>query len=273
MDQNLSHVVGAASPPLLDQTIGQALDAAAERWGGLEAVVSVHQSVRWTYAELKTRAEGLAAGFLALGLKPGERIGIWSPNKAEWTLTQFAAAKAGLILVTINPAYRLSEVEYTIGKVGIKALVCAEAFKTSAYVDMIETLAPEIADARPGGLNAQRLPSLSAAIKIGGPARPGWLDFEDVPRLAGEADRAALARVQAERLPHEAINIQFTSGTTGLPKGATLSHRNILNNGFFVGEAVGLRPGDRLCLPVPLYHCFGMVMGNLLFGDAGLLGR
>jgi fatty-acyl-CoA synthase len=263
MNESLSHVVGASRPPLLDQTIGQALDAAAARWGGQEAVVSVHQGVRWTYAELKARAEALAAGLLALGLAPGDRIGIWSPNKAEWTLTQFAAAKAGLILATINPAYRLSEVEYTIGKVGIAALVTAERFKTSDYVEMVEALAPEIASCAPGRLAAARLPSLKAAIKIGGAPRPGWLDFEAVAGLAGAAERAMLARIEAERDPDEPINIQFTSGTTGLPKGATLSHRNILNNGFFVGEAVGLEPGDRLCIPVPLYHCFGMVMGNL----------
>jgi fatty-acyl-CoA synthase len=263
MDETLSLVVGASTPPLLTLTIGQALDAAAARWGALEAVVSVHQGVRWTYAALKARAEALAAGFLALGLAPGERLGVWSPNKAEWTLTQFAAAKAGIILVTINPAYRLSEVEYTINKVGIRALVLAERFKTSDYVGMVEALAPEIAAARPGALAAARLPTLKAVIKIGGEPRPGWLDFEAVAPLATDAERAALARIETERDPDEPINIQFTSGTTGQPKGATLSHRNILNNGFFVGEAVGLKPGDRLCIPVPLYHCFGMVMGNL----------
>ncbi|MDR3511182.1 MAG: AMP-binding protein [Caulobacteraceae bacterium] len=263
MDETLSHVAGAATPPLLEQTIGQALDAAAARWGGQEALVSVHQGVRWTYAELKDRAEAFAAGLLALGLGPGDRVGIWSPNKAEWTLTQFAAAKAGIILVTINPAYRLSEVEYTINKVGMKAMVLAERFKTSEYVRMIEALAPEVAACPPGALASPRLANLTAVIKIGGEARPGWLDFDQVPGLAGAADRAALARIEAERQPDEPINIQFTSGTTGLPKGATLSHRNILNNGFFVGEAVGLKAGDRLCIPVPLYHCFGMVMGNL----------
>jgi fatty-acyl-CoA synthase len=263
MEQATSHVVGATTQPLLDQTIGQALDAAAARWGERDALVSVHQGVRWTWAELKARAEAVAAGLLAVGLAPGDRIGVWSPNKAEWTLTQFAAAKAGLILVTINPAYRLSEVEYTLNKVGVKALVCAEAFKTSDYAGMIEALAPEIAACPRGALKAARLPALTAAIKIGGGPRAGWLDFEAIAGLADDASRAALARIETERHPDEPINIQFTSGTTGLPKGATLSHRNILNNGFFVGEAVGLKPGDRLCIPVPLYHCFGMVMGNL----------
>jgi fatty-acyl-CoA synthase len=263
MGEALSHVTGADGPPLLEQTIGQALDHAAARWGEREAVVSVHQGIRWTYAELKARAEAFAAGLLALGLMPGDRIGIWSPNKAEWALTQFAAAKAGFILVTINPAYRLSEVEYTLNKVGVRVLVAAESFKTSAYVEMIETLAPEITHCRPGALVSARLPTLTAAIKVGGVPRAGWFDFADVTGLATDAGQAALARIETERTPDEPINIQFTSGTTGLPKGATLSHRNILNNGFFCGVAIGLVAGDRLCIPVPLYHCFGMVMGNL----------
>jgi fatty-acyl-CoA synthase len=263
MGDGLSHVRGADAPALLDLTIGQALDAAAERWGGREALVSVHQGVRWSFAELRAGAEAFAAGLIALGLAPGDRIGIWSPNKAEWALTQCAAAKAGLILVNINPAYRLSEVEFTLNKVGVKALVAAEAFKTSLYADMIEALAPEIASSDPGRLHAARLPHLRIAIKVGGAPRPGWFDFEDIVLLGRPEHREALAGVGARIDPGEATNIQFTSGTTGLPKGATLSHRNILNNGFFVGRAVGLVPGDRLCIPVPLYHCFGMVMGNL----------
>jgi fatty-acyl-CoA synthase len=263
MSQALSHVRGATTPPLLTQTIGQALDAAAARWPDSEALVSVHQGVRWSFAELHARAEALACGLLALSLEPGDRIGVWSPNKAEWTLTQFAAAKAGLILVTINPAYRLSEVEYTLNKVGVKALVAAESFKTSEYARMIEDLAPELSASAPGRLDSARLPHLKAAIKIGGGRRPGWLDFEAVAALGGSQQRQALAEIGPRIDPGEATNIQFTSGTTGLPKGATLSHANILNNGYFVGRAVGLTAGDRLCIPVPLYHCFGMVMGNL----------
>ncbi|HEX5377140.1 MAG TPA: AMP-binding protein [Phenylobacterium sp.] len=254
---------GADHPPLREDTIGQALDEAARRWGDREAVVSVHQGIRWTYAELMLGAQKLAAGLLALGLEPGDRVGIWSPNKAEWALTQFACAKAGLILVTINPAYRLSEVEYTLNKVGVKALVAAESFKTSLYADMIDSLAPEIAGSRPGALQAARLPNLKFVIKIGGGPRPGWLDFDDVPGLATPKSLRRLAEIGPTLKCGDPINIQFTSGTTGLPKGATLSHRNILNNGFFVGEAIGLEEGDRLCIPVPLYHCFGMVMGNL----------
>jgi len=258
----LSLVRGADAPPLMEITIGEALTQAAANWPDQLALISAHQGVRLTYAELAGRVDALAAGLLGLGLRKGDRIGIWSPNCAEWTLTQFAAARIGLILVTINPAYRLSEVEYTLNKVGVKALVAAERFKTSEYATMIETLAPELPGSTPGALKAAKLPRLKAAIKIGGGPRPGWLDFETV--AAGDSARAAeVDRIAAGLDRYEPINIQFTSGTTGSPKGATLSHRNILNNGFFVGRAIGLRTGDRLCIPVPLYHCFGMVMGNL----------
>ena len=226
-------------------------------------MISVHQNIRWTYRELLRRADGLAAGLLRLGVSPGDRIGIWSPNCAEWTLTQCAAARIGAILVTINPAYRLSEVEYTLNKVGVKVLVAAERFKNSDYVGMIEQLAPEIADAAPGALSSARLPVLQSVIKIGGAPRAGWLSFDDVAETLDPPLLLKVAQIAAGLDCNEPINIQFTSGTTGSPKGATLSHRNILNNGFFVGRAIGLEAGDRLCIPVPLYHCFGMVMGNL----------
>ncbi|HEY5107545.1 MAG TPA: AMP-binding protein [Caulobacteraceae bacterium] len=259
----LSWVRGADEPPLLELTIGQALTAAGRRWGEDLALISTAQDMRWTFAELAKRADALACGFLDLGLAPGDRIGIWAPNCAEWTLTQFAAARIGLILVTINPAYRRAEVEYTLNKVGVKALVAAERFKTSDYVGMIEHLAPEALLGDGTALQSAALPGLKLLIKIGGAPRAAWLAFDDV---ASANTPHTLARVSAiaECLEaRDAINIQFTSGTTGSPKGATLSHRNILNNGFFVGRAMGLRAGDRLCIPVPLYHCFGMVMGNL----------
>ena len=258
-----SHVTGASEPPLIEHTIGEALALAAERWGDCDALVSVGQGIRWNFAELLERSDAFAAGLLALGLNPGDRIGIWAPNCVEWTLTQFAAARAGLILVTINPAYRLSEVEYTINKVGLSALVAATSFKTSDYPAMIEEIAPEVASSTPGQLLAARLPTLRSLILIGGDARPGWLRFEDAAALAIDADHERLAAIGPALDPGDAINIQFTSGTTGLPKGATLSHRNILNNGYFVGRTQGLGEGDRICIPVPLYHCFGMVMGNL----------
>ncbi len=247
----------------METTIGQALDAAALRWGEAEALVSAHQNIRWSWRALAQQADAFAAGLLALGLEPGDRIGIWSPNCAEWVLVQFAAAKAGIILVTINPAYRLHELEYTLNKVGVRALVTAESYKTSDYVGMVEALAPELPDSFPGALQAARVPSLRAAIKIGGDVRPGWFDVEDIPGLAEPEHDAQLAQIAGELGPRDAINIQFTSGTTGLPKGATLTHRNILNNGYFVGLAQQLGPADRICIPVPLYHCFGMVMANM----------
>jgi fatty-acyl-CoA synthase len=266
MNHGLSYVRGADTPPLMEETIGQALDAAAARWGDEMAIISPPQGVRWTFRDLARRADALAAGLLALGLEPGDRIGIWSPNCAEWALTQFAAARVGLILVTINPAYRRSEVAFTLNKVGVRALVAAERFKTSDYLGMIEDLAPEVAGSTPGALASSALPTLDILIKIGGEARPGWLNFADVAENGPAADPEMPDRVAAigrALSSLDAINIQFTSGTTGSPKGATLSHRNILNNGLFVGQAMGLRTGDRLCLPVPLYHCLGMVMGNL----------
>ncbi len=262
----LSEVRGDDSPPLMEETLGKALDLAATRWGDRVALISPPQDIRWTFRQLASRADALAAGLLALGLTPGDRIGIWSPNCAEWTLTQFAAARVGLILVTINPAYRRSEVAYTINKVGVKALIAAERFKTSDYLTMIEDLAPEVAGSTPGCLEAAVFSSLKVLIKIGGAPRAGWLDFADVAERGPATDPVMLSRaaqIGRSLSNRDAINIQFTSGTTGSPKGATLSHRNILNNGLFVGRAMGLRAGDRLCLPVPLYHCFGMVMGNL----------
>jgi fatty-acyl-CoA synthase len=258
-----SIVRGADQPPLIEKTIGQALDDAIARVPDALALISRHQDIRWTYREFGGRVDELAAGFVALGLERGDRVGIWAPNCAEWALTQFATAKAGLILVNINPAYRLSEVEYTLNKVGVRALVAAERFKTSDYVGMIETLAPEIVGAAPGELVSQRLPRLASVIKIGGTRRPGWFDFDDIPMLADEEARETLARLGTKLDRNDAINIQFTSGTTGLPKGATLSHRNILNNAYFVGANMRLKAGEKLCVPVPLYHCFGMVMGNL----------
>ncbi|NIJ66213.1 fatty-acyl-CoA synthase [Sphingomonas leidyi] len=250
MSPAASLVRGADAPPLIEHTIGEALALAAARWGEREALVSVEQDIRWTFAELLERADAFAAGLLALGLEPGERIGIWAPNCIEWTLTQFAAARAGLILVTINPAYRTSEASFTMAKVGLAALVFMDRFKTSDYAAMVAEIAPD-------------LPALRRILCIGTARRPGWIAFDQVAGHADDASRRMLAAIGPELRAGDAINIQFTSGTTGQPKGATLSHRNILNNGYFVGLAQRLQPGDRVCIPVPLYHCFGMVMGNL----------
>ena len=254
-----SHVKGATEPPLIEETIGTMLDRAVAEAGETEALVSIEQGIRWSFAEFTRRADRIAAGLLALGLAPGDRVGIWAPNCAEWALTQFATARVGLIQVNINPAYRLSELEYTLKKVGVRALIAAERFKTSEYVVMVEELAPEIAEGGAGPLSCARLPMLERAVKIGGERRPGWLDFADLGTEPGKEFADAAATVE----PDQPINIQFTSGTTGNPKGATLSHQNIINNAYFVGRATGLAPGDRLCIPVPLYHCFGMVMANL----------
>ncbi|MCK1397922.1 AMP-binding protein [Bradyrhizobium sp. 4] len=262
-DKADSYVCGVSDTPLLGDTIGRSLDQAARRWGDREALVSPSHGVRWTWKEFAERVDALAAGFVALGLERGERIGIWSLNRPEWTLTQFAAAKAGLILVTINPAYRLSELEFALHKVGCSAIVTATAFKSSNYMDMLNTLLPELAIAKPGQLRAARLPALRIVIQIGGPACPGTIPFDEVAGMGGPLHREQLAALGASLQFDDAVNIQFTSGTTGSPKGVTLTHHNILNNGYFVGRAMRLTEQDRICIPVPLYHCFGMVMGNL----------
>jgi fatty-acyl-CoA synthase len=257
-----SHVKGATDIPLIELTIGAMLDQTSARWPDHEAIVVCHQGVRWTWAELKQRVDVFAAGLLALGLRPGDRIGIWSPNNIEWVITQFASAKAGLILVTINPAYRLNELEFALNKVSCKALVTAATFKTSNYVDMLMTLAPGIASQTPGQSVCERVPSLTTLICIGAEA-PGFFRFDAVAGMAKAHHHAQLAKIGATLNPTDPINIQFTSGTTGNPKGATLSHRNIVNNAFFVGQGMRMTDEDRFCIPVPLYHCAGMVIGTL----------
>ncbi|MFO1075473.1 MAG: AMP-binding protein [Geminicoccaceae bacterium] len=261
MDE-LSYVHGAAAVPLLGLTIGAQLDAAAVRWGERPALIVREQGVRLSYAELHASVEACAAGLLALGLEPGDRIGIWSPNNAEWVLTQLAAAKAGLILVTINPAYRTHELDYALNKVGCRALVTASRFKASDYRAMLDELAPELATCPPGRLRSARLPKLESVIQIGGTS-PGTLPFAELAMAGGGPQRQRLAELARTLQFDEPINIQFTSGTTGAPKGATLTHHNILNNAYFVGAAQRLTAEDRVCIPVPLYHCFGMVMGVL----------
>ena len=260
---NLSFVAGSAEVPLKYETIGQAFDDTALRFAARDALIVPLQQVRWSYAELKHRVDLLAAGLLSLGLKPGDRIGIWAPNCAEWAVTQFASAKAGLILVNINPAYRLSELEFCLKKVGCQALITAERLKNSDYLSMLRALAPELDSCAADNLTSARLPQLRLVIRLGRTHTAGCLNFEDVMQRGTSSDRERLARIGSELQPDDAINIQFTSGTTGSPKGATLSHYNILNNGYFVGRGIGLTERDRICIPVPLYHCFGMVMGNL----------
>ena len=263
MSQALSYAHGASDTALIGETIGNFFDRTVARHGGCHALSVRQQGIRWTYRQLGERVDAFAAGLLAMGLEPGDRIGIWAPNCAEWVVAQFATAKAGLILVNINPAYRTSELEYALNKVGCRALVTATAFKSSDYIGMLNTLAPELADAVPGGLRAAKLPQLEIVVQIGAAPAPGCFAFDHVMTVGGSAEAARLVEL-ADRLQFDdPINIQFTSGTTGAPKGATLSHHNILNNGYFLGEAMHYTEQDKVCIPVPLYHCFGMVIGNL----------
>ncbi|HTZ34397.1 MAG TPA: AMP-binding protein [Stellaceae bacterium] len=258
-----SYVHGASDMPLIGETIGVHFDRIVEQFPERDALIVRHQNIRWSYRALQREVDALAAGLLALGLAPGERIGIWSPNNREWVVTQFATAKAGLILVNINPAYRLAELEYALNKSGCVALITAARFKSSDYIGMLRTLAPELASAPPGNLKAAKLPELRLVIAIGEDSHAGMVRFDDIAGLGGEAERRRLRALAATLQFDEPINIQFTSGTTGFPKGATLTHHNILNNGFFIARAMKFGAADRLCIPVPLYHCFGMVLGNL----------
>jgi fatty-acyl-CoA synthase len=233
-----SYASGVASKPLIGETIGDNLERAVARFGEREALVVRHQDVRLTYAELDERVDALARGLLGAGLRKGDRVGIWAPNRAEWVLVQFATAKAGIILVNVNPAYRTTELEYALRQSGCRMLIAARAFKTSDYAAMIDEVRAD-------------LPDLEQVV---------LLDSAEWERLtAGDGPDPDPTELDCD----DAINIQYTSGTTGFPKGATLSHHNILNNGYFVGEGCGYDETDRVCIPVPFYHCFGMVMGNL----------
>jgi fatty-acyl-CoA synthase len=258
-----SYAHGTSTVALIGETIGRCFDRTVARFAERPALIACQQGIRWNYRELGEKVDAFAAGLIGLGLKPGERVGIWSPNNAEWVVTQFATAKAGLILVNINPAYRLAELEYALNKVGCRALVTATLFKTSDYVGMVNTLAPELRHARPGHLDAATLPALRQVIQIGPEPAPGMLAFDSVYDRGGAEQRVKLAELDRTLQFDDPINIQFTSGTTGLPKGATLTHHNILNNGYFLGQAMGYSEQDKVCIPVPLYHCFGMVIGNL----------
>ncbi|HSZ93932.1 MAG TPA: AMP-binding protein [Acetobacteraceae bacterium] len=258
-----SYLHRTAETPLLDDTLGGALDKAAERWPDQEALVVRDQGVRLTYSALRHQVDRLAAGLIALGLKPGDRVGLWSPNRVEWVLTQYATAKAGLILVNINPAYRAAELEYALNKVECRALITADRFKTTDYIEILRELAPELADCAPGGLRAARLPHLTTVAHFADTDEPGYYRFAEIAALGGPAEYARLAELSGLLQPDDPINIQFTSGTTGSPKAATLTHHGLLNNAYFFGLMSALKQGDRYCNPLPLYHVGGMVMGSI----------
>ena len=259
---DLSHVKGSVTPKLVDSTIPQLLKNSVSQYGSRDAFIFPNN--KFSYFAFDRAVDALAIGFLALGLDKGDRLGIWSPNRFEWVLTQFATARIGVILVNINPAYRLSELEFSLNKVGCKALILAKKFKSSDYLDMIYTLAPEIDVCSPGELNATKLPELKHVIVMGSIENfKGLWSFEELNSLGGDPEKNRLVQIEKTLKPDDAINIQFTSGTTGQPKGATLSHHNIVNNANLLTDRINLTEIDRLAIPVPLYHCFGMVMGVL----------
>jgi len=245
-----SYVHGPSHIPLLGETIGECLDRITVACGERDALISCHQRVRYTYSELHREAERIACGLLALGVEPGDRVGIWSPNCAEWLIAQYALAKVGAITVNINPAYRLRELEYALQQSGVSILIAARRFRDGDYVAMLNELAP-------------KLPSLRTVVYLGPDREQGGITWHELA-VQGESVRESRLRERESALQFDdSINIQYTSGTTGAPKGATLSHHNILNNGFFVGERLRYTTNDRICLPVPFYHCFGCVLGSL----------
>ena len=259
----LSYTSGTSQEPLLGITIGDRFDQMAERYADNEALVVHHQNIRWTYSQLKRQVDDCARALMAIGLQKGERIGIWSPNRYEWTVTQFATAKMGAILVNINPSYRLHELEYALKQSECSMIVIADQFKSSNYTQMVYDLVPELKRSSTGRIKPEKLPYLRAVIRLSDEATEGMLTWKALMSKSTECSYDELIQRQSELYFDEPINIQYTSGTTGYPKGATLSHHNILNNGYFVAKAMNFTDKDRLIIPVPLYHCFGMVMGNL----------
>ncbi len=262
-ERRWSYTSGTSDTPLLGLTIGDLFDQTVEKYPDHPGLISRQQNIRLTYRDLQNQVNRCAKGLMHLGFQKGQRVGIWSPNRAEWCVTQFATSKIGVILVNINPAYRLHELEYALKQSGCSGIVIAPEFKTSNYTEMLYTLAPELRDCEAGKLKAARLPELTAVIRLGSEKMPGVFNWDELMTMGASVSDQELSQKQREQEFDDPINIQYTSGTTGFPKGATLSHHNILNNGYFVARLQNFTHEDRLCIPVPLYHCFGMVMGNL----------
>jgi fatty-acyl-CoA synthase len=263
MPRAISHVHGTSQTPLLRETIGACLTRHAASHGNATALVSCHQQLRYSYDDLHCEVGRAARGLLSLGVERGDRVGIWSANCAEWVVAQYASAAVGAILVNVNPAYRLRELEFALSQSGVSVLIMARRFRSTEYIPMLVELAPELATRRAGGVTSQRLPALRHVVYIGRDQEPGGISWIGLLERGDRVQTPQLREREREVGVHDAVNIQYTSGTTGSPKGATLSHSNILNNGFFVGEALRYTPGDRICVAVPFYHCFGCVMGNL----------
>ncbi|XP_062270257.1 medium-chain acyl-CoA ligase ACSF2, mitochondrial [Platichthys flesus] len=266
-----SYVHGTSSTSLLHLTVAESLLRSVERFPDREAVVFLQDGVRKTFSEFQQDVDQAAAGLLALGLKKGDRLGMWGPNTYEWILFQFATAKAGVIMVAVNPAYQQQEVEFALQKVGCKAIVCPTQFKTQKYCDMLKKICPEIETSTPGDIRSARLPDLRTVVVLDS-RQPGMFHMDDLMQAGSSRFKLQLQDLQKKISFDDPINILFTSGTTGSPKGATLSHHNVVNNAFFTGLRVGYtwRPHTRICLPVPLYHCFGSVGGGLCMALHGL---
>ncbi|NXS91807.1 ACSF2 synthetase, partial [Jacana jacana] len=264
-----SYIQGTSDIPLLDKTMGQCLDETVERFPDRDAVVFCQDGIRKTFAQFKEAVDRAAAGLLSLGLKKGDRLGMWGPNKYEWVLMQFATAQAGIILVSVNPAYQALELEFVIRKVGCKALVFPTQFKTQKYYDILKQSCPELEKSSPGGIKSKRLPDLSVVITVDSKL-PGTFHMDEVMQAGDSSHMKQLRDVQRTLSCNEPINIQFTSGTTGSPKGATLSHRNIVNNAKLIGVRLGITEQDyRVGIPAPLYHCLASVGGCMVMALHG----